>query len=271
MRSQRTRPSVPSLPAKRVLESDREKFEPFHLPGTMRSAGPVKPGDAASRHASSPLTRPSYLASAAESDARANQVGALPFRAYISSIKLRRLIRNAPNFQTRIKLQQLQDTPGIQLRKEKAGNKTNTTAGRRPQSERAERTSSRGMAISNRPQGHSHRPGQKPMNVLIVSAVFPPEPVVTAQTSFQIADELFHHGHQVTVLAPFPNRPDGRLFKGYRQVTLPQGEHGFLGDPLLLLSLQEVHHGQPVAGEYWALPLPVPSASSSCLGRMFST
>lgn len=148
------------LPAKRVLESDREKFEPFHLPGTMRSAGPVKPGDAASRHASSPLTRPSYLASAAESDARANQVGALPFRAYISSIKLRRLIRNAPNFQTRIKLQQLQDTPGIQLRKEKAGNKTNTTAGRRPQSERAERTSSRGMAISNRPQGHSHGLGK---------------------------------------------------------------------------------------------------------------
>lgn len=65
------------------------------------------------------------------------------------------------------------------------------------------------------------------MNVLIVSAVFPPEPVVTAQTSFQIADELFHHGHQVTVLAPFPNRPDGRLFKGYRRSLYRRESMGF--------------------------------------------
>ena len=65
------------------------------------------------------------------------------------------------------------------------------------------------------------------MNVVIVSAVFPPEPVVTAQTSFQIADELFHHGHQVTVLAPFPNRPDGRLFKGYRRSLYRRESMGF--------------------------------------------
>ncbi len=65
------------------------------------------------------------------------------------------------------------------------------------------------------------------MNVVIVSAVFPPEPVVTAQTSFQIADELFHHGHQVTVLAPFPNRPDGRLFKGYRRSLYHRENMGF--------------------------------------------
>ena len=65
------------------------------------------------------------------------------------------------------------------------------------------------------------------MNVVIVSAVFPPEPVVTAQTSFQIADELFHDGHQVTVLAPFPNRPDGRLFKGYRRSLYRRESMGF--------------------------------------------
>ncbi|MEA2542666.1 MAG: hypothetical protein QOH35_4032, partial [Acidobacteriaceae bacterium] len=65
------------------------------------------------------------------------------------------------------------------------------------------------------------------MNVVIVSAVFPPEPVVTAQTSFQIADELFHDGHQVTVLAPFPNRPDGRLFKGYRRSLYHRESMGF--------------------------------------------
>ena len=65
------------------------------------------------------------------------------------------------------------------------------------------------------------------MNIVIVSAVFPPEPVVTAQTSFQIADELFHDGHQVTVLSPFPNRPDGRLFKGYRRSLYRRESMGF--------------------------------------------
>ncbi len=65
------------------------------------------------------------------------------------------------------------------------------------------------------------------MNVLIVSAVFPPEPVVTAQTSFQIAEELFRFGHRVTVLAPFPNRPDGRLFKGYRRSLYRRESMGF--------------------------------------------
>ncbi len=65
------------------------------------------------------------------------------------------------------------------------------------------------------------------MKVLIVSAVFPPEPVVTAQTSFQIADELFHQGHEVTVLAPFPSRPDGELFKGYRRSLYRRESMGF--------------------------------------------
>src|ERR1700761_3098429 len=65
------------------------------------------------------------------------------------------------------------------------------------------------------------------MNFLIVSAVFPPEPVVTAQTSFQIADELFLQGHQVIVLAPFPNRPDGELFKGYRRSLFRTENMGF--------------------------------------------
>jgi colanic acid biosynthesis glycosyl transferase WcaI len=65
------------------------------------------------------------------------------------------------------------------------------------------------------------------MKVLIVSAVFPPETVVTAHTSFQIADELFRHGHQVTVLAPFPSRPDGELFKGYRRSLYRTENMGF--------------------------------------------
>src|SRR6202000_3262829 len=65
------------------------------------------------------------------------------------------------------------------------------------------------------------------MKVLIVSAVFPPETTVTALTSFQIADELFRHGHQVTVLAPFPSRPDGELFNGYRRSLYFREDMGF--------------------------------------------
>lgn len=55
------------------------------------------------------------------------------------------------------------------------------------------------------------------MHCLVVSCVFPPEPVVSAQTSSQIADGLAQLGHKVTVLAPFPNRPAGRLYPGFRR------------------------------------------------------
>ena len=65
------------------------------------------------------------------------------------------------------------------------------------------------------------------MNFLIVSAVFPPETMVTAHTSFQIADELLRQGHQVMVLAPFPSRPDGELFKGYKRTLYRRENMGF--------------------------------------------
>lgn len=53
------------------------------------------------------------------------------------------------------------------------------------------------------------------MHVLIVSALFPPEPVTSAMTSEQLALGLVESGHKVTVIAPFPNRPEGRLYDGY--------------------------------------------------------
>lgn len=53
------------------------------------------------------------------------------------------------------------------------------------------------------------------MRVLIITCAFPPEPVVSGQTSAQIADELVKQGHTVSVIAPFPNRPGGRLYSGY--------------------------------------------------------
>jgi len=51
-----------------------------------------------------------------------------------------------------------------------------------------------------------------------VSCVFPPEPVVSSRTSFDVARALAARGHQVTVIAPFPNRPAGRLYAGHRRV-----------------------------------------------------
>ncbi|HEY3282054.1 MAG TPA: glycosyltransferase family 4 protein [Armatimonadota bacterium] len=55
------------------------------------------------------------------------------------------------------------------------------------------------------------------MRVLIVSAVYPPEPVVSARTSSDLADEAVRRGHEVTVVAPYPSRPGGRLYEGFRQ------------------------------------------------------
>lgn len=55
------------------------------------------------------------------------------------------------------------------------------------------------------------------MRIIIISCVFPPEPVVSAQTSFQIAERLVARGDEVIVIAPFPNRPAGKIFPGYRR------------------------------------------------------
>lgn len=52
-------------------------------------------------------------------------------------------------------------------------------------------------------------------NILIVSAVFPPEPVVSAQISKSLAESLYESGKNVTVIAPYPSRPLGFVFKDY--------------------------------------------------------
>jgi glycosyltransferase involved in cell wall biosynthesis len=55
------------------------------------------------------------------------------------------------------------------------------------------------------------------VKIVVVSCVFPPEPVVSSRTSFDVARALAARGHEVTVIAPFPNRPGGRLYAGYRR------------------------------------------------------
>ena len=66
------------------------------------------------------------------------------------------------------------------------------------------------------------------MRVLIVSPLFPPEPVVSSQTSAQIAHSLIERGHDVTVITAFPSRPAGKLFPGYsRRLFQRTQESGF--------------------------------------------
>ncbi|MHB8111269.1 MAG: glycosyltransferase family 4 protein [Syntrophorhabdaceae bacterium] len=55
------------------------------------------------------------------------------------------------------------------------------------------------------------------MNICIVSCVFPPEPVVSSKTSAQLAEELVRLGNEVTVIAPFPSRPAGKLYPDNRR------------------------------------------------------
>lgn len=48
--------------------------------------------------------------------------------------------------------------------------------------------------------------------IVIVSAVFPPEPIVSAMLSHDIAEKLSNKGYEVVVLCPKPTRPHGFQF-----------------------------------------------------------
>jgi len=53
------------------------------------------------------------------------------------------------------------------------------------------------------------------MKYTIICPVYPPEPVVSAATSRQIAEKIRADHHDVTVITAFPNRPEGKLYAGY--------------------------------------------------------
>jgi glycosyltransferase involved in cell wall biosynthesis len=55
------------------------------------------------------------------------------------------------------------------------------------------------------------------MKIDIVSCVFKPEPIISARTSADLAQQLAREGHRVRVIAAFPNRPAGKVFEGYRR------------------------------------------------------
>ncbi|MDB4916846.1 MAG: glycosyltransferase [Gemmatimonadetes bacterium] len=53
--------------------------------------------------------------------------------------------------------------------------------------------------------------------IFIVCPLFPPEPGVSGQMSFHVAETLSREGHDVTVVTAFPNRPAGKLYEGYQR------------------------------------------------------
>ena len=55
--------------------------------------------------------------------------------------------------------------------------------------------------------------------ILIVSAVFPPEPVVSAMLSYDIAMKLYLEGKEVVVVTPRPTRPLNYVFKNEKEFT----------------------------------------------------
>lgn len=53
------------------------------------------------------------------------------------------------------------------------------------------------------------------MRVYIITCVYPPEPVISARTSADIAEKLTKKGHTVKIITAFPNRPAGKIFPGF--------------------------------------------------------
>ena len=152
-------------------------FTILNHPQTIRRAGSTNPGTVTSRHVNPPYhahgsagleavrmmpsampPAPTYFASETESNARSDQVGVRAFHAYTSSIKLRNLMRNAPDFRTRIKLQQLQNNLATQPHQTRVGTETGATASRPRHGERANRTSSRRSDTHGRSQSLGVRP-----------------------------------------------------------------------------------------------------------------
>jgi len=111
----------------------------------------TKPGAFTPLQVNSPLHPNGSAASEAYEDS--DQVGGRAYHAYISPIKLRRLIRNAPDYRTRKKFQQLQNHSAPKLHHARADTKPGQLAGRPLQG---------GRATSRRRSGANGRPGANP-------------------------------------------------------------------------------------------------------------
>jgi hypothetical protein len=108
-------------------EVSPETLAPF--PGTSLLGPPS--GVASGRPTRAPGSMPSgrtYLATGSESDVSAEQVKVLKSHAYVSSITLRRMMRNASDMETRIKLRELQSKQSHKAHVSTVRSKGNVTA-----------------------------------------------------------------------------------------------------------------------------------------------
>jgi colanic acid biosynthesis glycosyl transferase WcaI len=55
------------------------------------------------------------------------------------------------------------------------------------------------------------------MRIAFICPVFPPEPAPAGVMAMQLARALALDGHEVNVFTQFPNRPQGKVFPGYRR------------------------------------------------------
>lgn len=55
------------------------------------------------------------------------------------------------------------------------------------------------------------------MKITFICAVFPPEPAPAGVMAHQLATRLVKDGHDVTMVVPFPNRPEGVLYPGFQR------------------------------------------------------
>ena len=55
------------------------------------------------------------------------------------------------------------------------------------------------------------------MRITFICAVFPPEPAPAGVMAQQLANRLVQDGHNVTMVVPFPNRPEGIVYPGFRR------------------------------------------------------
>jgi colanic acid biosynthesis glycosyl transferase WcaI len=55
------------------------------------------------------------------------------------------------------------------------------------------------------------------MKITFICVVFPPEPAPSGLMAHQLATRLARDGHDVTMIVPFPNRPEGITYPGFRR------------------------------------------------------
>jgi colanic acid biosynthesis glycosyl transferase WcaI len=87
------------------------------------------------------------------------------------------------------------------------------------------------------------------MRILIISLVYPPEHAAAGIMVAELAHELAHAGHEVTVLTGFPSHPAGRLFPGWKAKLLSRERTG--GSFTLLRCLHSFAPRFGTLGKLW--------------------